>query len=126
MATTSEVIEGSGAHIAEFARDGNKVESGVGIAFSGGGFRAMLFYAGALMRLNELGCYPKLGGFQVCPAGRLLWDVWRRYGPNWHHPGVFARTQGHIIPHLNNAWKVLQFPQLLLPGDRPDLFSLEK
>jgi NTE family protein len=40
---------------AEFQWDGNRFETGIGIAASGGGFRAMLFHVGALVRLNELG-----------------------------------------------------------------------
>jgi NTE family protein len=39
----------------EFDWQGGKLEAGVGLALSGGGFRAMLFHAGALQRLNELG-----------------------------------------------------------------------
>ena len=39
----------------EFQWDGHSTEPGIGIAVSGGGFRAMLFHAGAFARLNELG-----------------------------------------------------------------------
>src|SRR5262245_45193856 len=53
-----EIVPTSSAHIvqeaADFQWDGNKLEPGIGIALSGGGFRAMLFHAGALLRLNEL------------------------------------------------------------------------
>jgi NTE family protein len=49
----------SDAHVAlaasAFQWDGNKFEAGIGIAASGGGYRAMLFHAGAFMRLAELG-----------------------------------------------------------------------
>jgi NTE family protein len=38
----------------DFGWDGQKLERGIGIALSGGGFRAMLFHGGALARLNEL------------------------------------------------------------------------
>jgi NTE family protein len=40
---------------ADFQWDGHPLEIGMGVALSGGGFRAMLFHAGALMRLSELG-----------------------------------------------------------------------
>src|SRR5215211_345577 len=54
-----DAIPASGAHTVQeatdFQWDGNKLEPGIGIALSGGGFRAMLFHAGVLMRLNELG-----------------------------------------------------------------------
>ena len=36
------------------------VEAGVGLALSGGGFRATLFHLGSLWRLVELGYLPKL------------------------------------------------------------------
>jgi NTE family protein len=39
----------------EFQWDGNTFEAGIGLAASGGGYRAMLFHAGAFMRLAELG-----------------------------------------------------------------------
>ncbi|WP_052083683.1 patatin-like phospholipase family protein [Methylobacterium oryzae] len=37
-----------------------KLEPGIGLCLSGGGFRAMLFHVGALTRLNEAGILPKL------------------------------------------------------------------
>jgi NTE family protein len=37
---------------AAFQWDGGKLEAGIGIALSGDGFRAMLFHAGALARMN--------------------------------------------------------------------------
>lgn len=56
---TAEAIPGSAAEVAQAAHDfqwdGKKLEVGAAIAASGGGFRAMLFHVGALMRLNELG-----------------------------------------------------------------------
>ena len=59
LMTTSDAASTSGAHVAqaaaEFQWDVDKLEAGIGFAASGGGFRAMLFHAGALMRLNELG-----------------------------------------------------------------------
>jgi NTE family protein len=36
------------------------VQPGIGLALSGGGFRATLFHCGALWCLNELGYLPKL------------------------------------------------------------------
>ena len=43
---------------------GRAAEGGVGLALSGGGFRATLFHLGSLWRLNELGWLPKLS--RVC------------------------------------------------------------
>ena len=37
-----------------------RVETGVALCLSGGGYRAMLFHVGAIWRLNEFGCLPTL------------------------------------------------------------------
>lgn len=50
LSTEGQVLEAS-----DFRWDGNGFEAGIGIAASGGGFRAMLFHVGAFMRLAELG-----------------------------------------------------------------------
>jgi NTE family protein len=53
---SEDAIPASGAQVAQeaadFQWDGNKLEPGIGIALSGGGFRAMLFHAGALARVK--------------------------------------------------------------------------
>ena len=38
---------------------GNYDPAGVGLSFSGGGYRATLFHAGVIIRLNELGVLGK-------------------------------------------------------------------
>ena len=61
-----------------------EVREGIALALSGGGYRAMLFHAGALARLNELGLLSKLrrvssvsgGAF----AGALLGAQWGTWG----------------------------------------------
>lgn len=50
LSTEAQVLEAS-----DFRWDGNGFEVGIGIAASGGGFRAMLFHVGAFIRLAELG-----------------------------------------------------------------------
>jgi NTE family protein len=59
MPDTFDAAKDSGASLANaasaFGWSGNTIEPGIAIALSGGGFRAMLFHAGALLRLNELG-----------------------------------------------------------------------
>lgn len=47
--------EGEAVAATDFRWDGNGLEAGIGIAASGGGFRAMLFHVGAFIRLAELG-----------------------------------------------------------------------
>ena len=54
-----EALANSAIKVAQQAADfqwgEGKARPGIGIALSGGGFRAMLFHAGALLRMNELG-----------------------------------------------------------------------
>jgi NTE family protein len=79
--------------VAGFGWDGNKLEPGIALAMSGGGFRAMLFHAGALMRLNELGLLSKLNRISSVSGGSIasgfLATVWPQLG-NPGPDGAFA------------------------------------
>ena len=44
---------------------------GIGLCFSGGGYRAMLFHLGSLWRLNELGMLPKLQRVSSVSGGSI-------------------------------------------------------
>lgn len=44
---------------------------GVGLCLSGGGYRAMLFHTGALVRLNELGWLPRINRVSSVSAGSI-------------------------------------------------------
>jgi len=48
---------------------------GVGLCLSGGGYRAMLFHAGALWRLNELGWLPRLSFVSSVSGGSITAGV---------------------------------------------------
>ena len=52
-----------------FGKEG--LEQGVGLALSGGGFRATLFHIGSLWRLNELGYLPKLKRVSSVSGGSI-------------------------------------------------------
>lgn len=58
------------------------VEPGIGLALSGGGFRATLFHCGSLWRLNELGYLSKLNRISSVSGGSitagLLAIKWKR------------------------------------------------
>lgn len=61
----------------ELVKTGSKFDSGIpieGIALclSGGGYRAMLFHLGALIRLNELGFLPKIKRISSVSGGSIL------------------------------------------------------
>ena len=80
----------------DFNWDGHALEPGIALTLSGGGFRAMLFHAGALVRLNELGVLSKVARISSVSGGSIaaghLACVWKLLGtPN--AAGVFARFQ---------------------------------
>lgn len=73
----TEPIEAAAAITPDFL-GGQKLEDGIGLCLSGGGFRAMLFHLGAFIRLNELGLLRKLDRSPAfredrSPQARLPW-----------------------------------------------------
>jgi NTE family protein len=79
-ASNSHIIE----EAAKFKWDGNSVEPGIGLALSGGGFRAMLFHAGALLRLNEFGVLSRIDRISSVSGGSIaagyLACIWAKLG----------------------------------------------
>jgi hypothetical protein len=67
---------------ADFTWDDHALEPGIALALSGGGFRAMLFHAGALMRLNELGLLSTLPVYQASRVDRSHQGILRASGTN--------------------------------------------
>ena len=60
--------------------DAERVEPGIALCLSGGGYRAMLFHVGALWRLNELGYLPKLDRVSSVSGGSITAGT---LGMNW-------------------------------------------
>ncbi|WP_292469972.1 patatin-like phospholipase family protein [Mesorhizobium sp.] len=52
-----------------------KLEDTIGLCLSGGGYRAMIYHAGALIRLNELGFLPRLGEIASVSGGSITAGV---------------------------------------------------
>lgn len=50
---------------------GQKLEDGIGLCLSGGGFRAMLFHLGAFIRLNEVGLLARLDRVASVSGGSI-------------------------------------------------------
>jgi len=50
---------------------GRKLEAGIGLCLSGGGFRAMLFHLGAFVRMNEMGLLPRLARVSSVSGGSI-------------------------------------------------------
>jgi len=55
-------------------------QDGIALCLSGGGYRAMLFHVGAIIRLNELGILPKLDRISSVSGGSITAGV---LGLNW-------------------------------------------
>jgi NTE family protein len=53
----------------------SKLEEGMALCLSGGGYRAMLFHAGVLWRLNEIGMLPKLNRISSVSGGSITAGV---------------------------------------------------
>jgi NTE family protein len=51
------------------------LKRGIALCLSGGGFRAMLFHAGALLRLNELGYLPRIDMISSVSGGSIIAGV---------------------------------------------------
>ena len=92
--TTSDALPTASAQVvqaaAEFQWDGNGFEAGISVAASGGGFRAMLFHAGAFTRLNELGLLPRTKRISSVSGGSIaagylgyVWDELKRNTPQF-------------------------------------------
>jgi NTE family protein len=62
------------------APGGAEPPSGIALCLSGGGYRAMLFHAGALWRLNELGFLSRLARVSSVSGGSIIAAV---LGMNW-------------------------------------------
>jgi NTE family protein len=58
----------------------DRLEEGIALCLSGGGFRAMLFHVGALWRLNQLAYLPKLNRISSVSGGSITAGM---LGKNW-------------------------------------------
>jgi NTE family protein len=80
-------IDLQGSFIAQKARDdflnAGKLEDGIGLCLSGGGYRAMLYHLGALVRLNELGLLTRIQEVASVSGGSIIAGVlglaWPRF-----------------------------------------------
>jgi NTE family protein len=83
-----------------FKWDGKSLEAGIALALSGGGFRAMLFHAGALMRLNEFGILPRVARISSVSGGSIaagyLACVWTKLGST-NAVGAFEKFQDTYV-----------------------------
>ncbi|NKK77697.1 patatin-like phospholipase family protein [Rhizobium leguminosarum] len=93
-------IEGAQA----FDWNGNPIEDGVGVALSGGGFRAMLFQAGALVRLNELGLLSKTKRISSVSGDSITAGILAKQGALFEKPdavGVIQNFQAVFLEQVS-------------------------
>ncbi|MEU3621437.1 patatin-like phospholipase family protein [Amycolatopsis coloradensis] len=74
------------------AKKPSAAREGVGLALSGGGYRAMLFHTGALWRLNELGWLSKISTFSSVSGGSIAAGVLAHAWPDLQFENGFANN----------------------------------
>jgi NTE family protein len=100
----------------------SKLEDTIGLCLSGGGYRAMLYHAGALKRLNEIGALAKIAEFASVSGGSItagmLACVWPKL--QFDQTGVCTNLDAEVIAPLSSFAKVtIDVPAVLiglLPG----------
>ncbi|MGZ8693035.1 MAG: patatin-like phospholipase family protein [Gaiellaceae bacterium] len=107
--------------------DAERVEPGIALCLSGGGYRAMLFHVGALWRLNELSYLPKLDRVSSVSGGSITAGT---LGMNWHNLAFDANglatnfDEQFVQPVRSLASKTIDLGAvirgLLLPGTISD------
>jgi len=103
--------------------DSDKLEDGVGLALSGGGYRAMVFHLGGLIRLNELGWLPRLDRISSVSGGSIAAGALAKAWPDLAFDpvtGVAAEFDRHVVQPVYRLarttidWKATAWS--LLPG----------
>jgi NTE family protein len=97
--------------------DGRRVQPGLALCLSGGGYRAMLFHLGALWRLNELGFLPRLDRVSSVSGGSItagaLGHGWSRLALD--EQGVAREFVGAVVePVRRLAGRTIDIPVVLL------------
>jgi NTE family protein len=103
-----------------------RVEPGIALCLSGGGYRAMLFHVGAVWRLNELGYLPKLNRISSVSGGSITNGVLAVNWPKLRYDNGVATNLDELFvrPLRNLASKTIDksavFKGILLPGTISD------
>jgi NTE family protein len=97
--STSHVVDKAD----RFEWSGGNLEPGIALTLSGGGYRAMLFHAGALMRFNEVGLLSKTARISSVSGGSITSGVlahrWSSLGAPDEN-GVYANFKNHVVDPL--------------------------
>src|SRR5688500_18978578 len=83
-----------------------RLEEGMALCLSGGGYRAMLFHAGVLWRFNEIGLLPKLNRISSVSGGSITAAVlalkWR-HALRFENGGATNFTEKIVDPIMHPA-----------------------
>ncbi len=80
-------------------------EAGIALCLSGGGYRAMLFHAGAIWRLSELGFLPKLHRVSSVSGGSIIAAL---LGLRWSRLGFDASgVAGNLVAEVIDPIRAL-------------------
>jgi len=94
----------------------NQPENGTALCLSGGGYRAMLFHAGALWRLNELGFLPQLDRVSSVSGGSIAAAVLACGWPSlkFNEQGIASNFQELVAnPICHLASRSLDIPSVM-------------
>jgi NTE family protein len=97
--------------------DGRRVQPGIALCLSGGGYRAMLFHLGSLWRLNELGYLPRLDRVSSVSGGSItagaLAHAWPRL--DFDERGVARAFGTEVVQPLRSlGGRTIDVPTILL------------
>ena len=95
-ATTVNPFPDTHAEIVD-EESGKQASEGIALCLSGGGYRAMLFHTGAIVRLNELGLLPKLKRVSSVSGGSITAGV---LGLNWKKLNFDANGRASNLKEL--------------------------
>ena len=97
------------APVSDVDADATGPEDGIGIALSGGGYRAMLFHVGTLWRLHQLGLLARASRISSVSGGSIT-------------AGVLARNWGALVPGDDDSFREqVARPILRLAGKTLDI-----
>lgn len=109
-----------------FDAEPNRLEPGIALCLSGGGYRAMLYHLGTLWRLNEVGLLYRLARVSSVSGGSITAAVlaanWENLG--WAN-GMAAQFEATVVERVRNlASRTIDVTSIaagaLLPGDVSD------
>jgi len=105
-----------------------RLEDTIGLCLSGGGYRAMLYHAGALKRLNDIGALPRIAEFASVSGGSItagmLACAWPRL--QFDKAGACTNLETEVITPLSSFAKITVDVPAILIGFLPGLAAADR